>query len=66
MFCCDEFGKLLEMGYIFRADESYLMYAYRGAEKRVLKIRFCPFCGEGEIGPWEEEFWRKLDESANS
>lgn len=61
MFCCNQFEKLLEMGFVFKGDKKYLMYARKGTEKRVLEIRFCPFCGEGPIDPKDEKFWEMLE-----
>ena len=62
MFCCNEFENLLELGYIFKASSrEYLMYSVKAGNKRVLTIRFCPFCGEGEIRPSDIKFWEELD-----
>jgi hypothetical protein len=61
MFCCDEFEKLLELGYIFKADsKAYLMYSVKAGNKRVLSIRYCLFCGEGEISPRDEELFLEM------
>ncbi len=58
MLCCDVFEDLLELGYIFNAgSKAYLMYSVKAGDKRVLSIRFCPFCGEGEIKPSDEELF---------
>jgi hypothetical protein len=63
MFCCDEFEKLLELGYIFKADsKAYLMYSVKAGNKRVLSIRYCLFCGEGEISPKDLIFWEEIEE----
>jgi hypothetical protein len=65
MFCCDVFEELLELGYIFNAgSKAYLMYSVKAGNKRVLSIRFCPFCGEGEIKPADMKFWEELDEQS--
>jgi len=38
------------------------MYARKGTDKRVLEVRFCPFCGEGPLKKDELDFWEMLDE----
>ncbi len=63
MYCCNEFEDLLELGYIFNAgSKAYLMYSVKAGNKRVLSIRYCPFCGEGDISPKDLIFWEKFDE----
>ena len=62
MWCCDELEKLLEMGFVFKGDKYFLMYARKGTDKRVLEVRFCPFCGEGPLKKDELDFWEMLDE----
>jgi hypothetical protein len=56
--CCEQFTKLVEQKYIDSHDEYYTFMIVRrkggGAE---VKIRFCPFCGEGEIRPGDRDFF---------
>lgn len=61
MYCCEKFEKLLETGHIFKADKNYLLYTSKGTDKQVLTMRFCPFCGEGEISPLDQIFWQELE-----
>ena len=62
MICCDKFGKLLELGFIFKGDKKeYLVFAQKGAERQVLTLRFCPLCGEGPIKTDDDKFWEMME-----
>lgn len=48
--CCEQFSNLLEQRYIDRHLYTMMIVRRKGGGAEV-KIKFCPFCGEGEIKP---------------
>jgi len=54
--CCEQFNTLLEQRYIDRHEYTMMIVRRKGGGAEV-KIKFCPFCGEGEILPSDRAYF---------
>jgi hypothetical protein len=54
--CCKQFAELLEQKYIDRHEYTMMIVRRKGGGAEV-KIKFCPFCGEGEVRPSDRVYF---------